>query len=466
MPRRSVFWDDYFRTTTVQVNGEELPQRQVLNFICDVGTVVDNPTEERIDVTLDGEGGGGATSGPFLTNASSGAIHNVVSTAAGIPAFGIRCTGTPTITGIASGSDPRLLVVTATGGDVVLAHESASSLAANRIITPDGLDLTIPDEGAALLAYDGTSSRWRIIATTSAGLELPLQLPYKFDSGGDNYEIVNNGNGTSSIIRSGGSWIDQGFEVGDLVSTHEVGNASTDAANFITAVPVVSRTALELVLSIGTMVDDAFVDDFNYAVFVEPGHIKIGRPDGTYPNRGAIRVEQSVDSNRDHCVMSTLNGSGKITSIVSVSSFGNAVYFGALQNEVNAAGGSLNHPAAMGFVGTNILRYSRQRAQRDLNDNAYENDAFGVLVTDSTSPTSINLSSFDMADPILGTWIVTAEHATIEAYWILGPGDYVEYWSTGTASDAAIVAVSSAGVIGITPWSTDTITWKARLYER
>jgi hypothetical protein len=50
----------------------------------------------------------------------------------------------------------------------LLANESASSLAGNRIITGTGANLTVAQGGAAVLVYDDTSSRWRLAAGGSS----------------------------------------------------------------------------------------------------------------------------------------------------------------------------------------------------------------------------------------------------------------------------------------------------------
>lgn len=52
--------------------------------------------------------------------------------------------------------------------NVVLQHQNAGSAAANRIISPTGADLTLGPDEAALLWYDDTTARWRILYTTGA----------------------------------------------------------------------------------------------------------------------------------------------------------------------------------------------------------------------------------------------------------------------------------------------------------
>lgn len=72
------------------------------------------------------------------------------------------------ITGIASGSDGRVIILHNIGSqDAVLINESASSTAANRFAL--GGDLTLSPSYSVTLRYDSTSSRWRAIATGGGG---------------------------------------------------------------------------------------------------------------------------------------------------------------------------------------------------------------------------------------------------------------------------------------------------------
>lgn len=70
-----------------------------------------------------------------------------------------------TLTGIADGADGRMVIlrnISATR-NLILANESASSTAANRIVTTSGSDLTIAPSKTAQLIYDSPSSRWIVI---------------------------------------------------------------------------------------------------------------------------------------------------------------------------------------------------------------------------------------------------------------------------------------------------------------
>src|SRR3954447_13757840 len=70
------------------------------------------------------------------------------------------------ITGLAGGAEGRLVSLINIGGQaIVLADESSSSSAANRFTL--GASLAVAAKQAALLRYDGTAARWRLIAGTT-----------------------------------------------------------------------------------------------------------------------------------------------------------------------------------------------------------------------------------------------------------------------------------------------------------
>lgn len=66
------------------------------------------------------------------------------------------------ITGISGGKKGRLLKIINVGTQtIVLAHQSASSSAANRIITSTAANISLAASDAIELYYDSTDSRWR-----------------------------------------------------------------------------------------------------------------------------------------------------------------------------------------------------------------------------------------------------------------------------------------------------------------
>lgn len=107
--------------------------------------------------------------GDTLTNATAGTQNNVTTTdAEGDDAGAIRFTAVTTLTGLTSGSSKRRLIILACGVAVTMKNQDTNSVTTNRIITGTGGDLVITADGAALLVYDATDSRWRV-ATASIG---------------------------------------------------------------------------------------------------------------------------------------------------------------------------------------------------------------------------------------------------------------------------------------------------------
>ncbi|MDR9419462.1 hypothetical protein [Gracilimonas sp.] len=72
--------------------------------------------------------------------------------------------GTVTLTGIkALNSGSYIAICNRGDSSLVLSHQSGSSSAANRIISPTESNITVPVGGGVTLIYDGSSSRWRYV---------------------------------------------------------------------------------------------------------------------------------------------------------------------------------------------------------------------------------------------------------------------------------------------------------------
>lgn len=78
---------------------------------------------------------------------------------------------TATIRGIDAGYHGQLLGIISIGaGTVEIAHQDTNSSAANRIVTSIGTThLLAAGSGSALLQYDATSARWRVLDNASVG---------------------------------------------------------------------------------------------------------------------------------------------------------------------------------------------------------------------------------------------------------------------------------------------------------
>jgi hypothetical protein len=95
---------------------------------------------------------------------------------------------TAVITGIALGkTSGRLLFIQNVGSTnpIGFLNESGSSLAANRIHTPDGQTWVIPPGGCAIALYDGTLGRFELQAVATNTLPDTLILGTLDQSGGD-----------------------------------------------------------------------------------------------------------------------------------------------------------------------------------------------------------------------------------------------------------------------------------------
>lgn len=102
------------------------------------------------------------------------------------------------ITGLAGGSDGRVMVIVNLGSAALtLSDDSASSTAANRFALPGG-DITLQTDGVVLLEYDSTSSRWRLV-----GAPPSTALPRGYIDG---FTLSNNGtDATNDIDAAAGS---------------------------------------------------------------------------------------------------------------------------------------------------------------------------------------------------------------------------------------------------------------------
>ena len=66
--------------------------------------------------------------------------------------------------GIAGGTSGRVLIIQMTGSNgLVLTDEAGGSTAANRISCENSTGIVIPPDGMAILIYDGTESRWKVL---------------------------------------------------------------------------------------------------------------------------------------------------------------------------------------------------------------------------------------------------------------------------------------------------------------
>ena len=93
-----------------------------------------------------------------------------MTTASTVPITFLRFTNAlgATLTGLAGGAANRIVVMVNTGANAVaLNHEDAASTEANRFVFPGATNQGFNTDAAAVLIYDATSSRWRMVGRTS-----------------------------------------------------------------------------------------------------------------------------------------------------------------------------------------------------------------------------------------------------------------------------------------------------------
>jgi hypothetical protein len=102
------------------------------------------------------------------TDTSVGAQNDYVLTST-ISVFRWNGASSVTFSGFTGGSFGRILFLVNEnlGASIILNNESASSTAANRIITNSAVNVTVTGGGGAVLRYDNTASRWRVVAVST-----------------------------------------------------------------------------------------------------------------------------------------------------------------------------------------------------------------------------------------------------------------------------------------------------------
>lgn len=146
---------------------------------------------------------------------------------------------TRNLTGLVGGIDGRIITLMNIGSnDLILKHDSTST-AANRFYGPSSQDVTMTANSAAILQYDSTSSRWRIIGAPGQSGSIISQ----FDSSGTWTKPANKSPNSAVLIQgwggggsggnvqsgapaigggSGGAYKAMWFKLSDLGSTETV----------------------------------------------------------------------------------------------------------------------------------------------------------------------------------------------------------------------------------------------------
>lgn len=159
-------------------SGVEMTRRSRVKFAN--STVTDDSVNDWTLVTPNGSGGG--EDGPEIINSSTGTLDDVTSDEDSVPASSIVFLGAaPTITGLEGGTPGRRVALIALGADVIIRHNNAGSVAANRFLTSSLLDVKIPKYSYQLAVWESqglTSGRWHIAGSgaVSVGASGEIQL--------------------------------------------------------------------------------------------------------------------------------------------------------------------------------------------------------------------------------------------------------------------------------------------------
>lgn len=106
---------------------------------------------------------GGDLATPQDTDANGPTLTALAS--AGKSSIRLTYSGAVTISGISGGYDGKFLCIhNVTGSDATIKHQDGGASASDRIITSTAGDLTLSNGAMALLQYDATTARWRLVA--------------------------------------------------------------------------------------------------------------------------------------------------------------------------------------------------------------------------------------------------------------------------------------------------------------
>lgn len=146
--------------------------------------------------------------------------------------------GGTTITGIQAQTNGYVATFfnIGTSDDLIFPNESGSSTSSNQILTPGAATLTIPAGGSVSFRYDGTTSRWRVMAATVVtSISVPLIA---------SAEITNNG--SCSVTNGRNVASASNFSTGTCIVTFDTGYFGLDTPNCTATPKFVSASLSDL----------------------------------------------------------------------------------------------------------------------------------------------------------------------------------------------------------------------------
>ncbi len=216
-----------------------------------------------------------------------------------------------------------------------------------------------------------------------------LRLNSAVMSGGPLLTFVS---GAKTITRSNGSWLLDGFAVGQTINIRNCTDDADDLPknNGTYTITVLTSTVMTVAEAIATSMDD------NGSTFIEGGpFLDVGGEDaGAVPEYGAIRVREPGYNYTDSTLVSAINGSGDTYPVLSFSKFG-TLGIGGSTAQSNQADGNVIMPDTIGLWANDIRMYAPDgRSYRDDRGafTTYQSDlGYRVETTDAT-PTSVGVT--------------------------------------------------------------------------
>lgn len=253
---------------------------------------------------------------------------------------------TRTLTGLAGGSDGRIIEIVNVGANsLILSNQNAASSSTNRFLF--GADITLAPEQAILLIFDATTGRWRPLARASvslAGADVTGTLPVA--NGGTNLTAATDDN---AMVGNGTTWQSKALAdsdgAGQVLQYDTTGNAfaahtlvDADVPNTITVDLATSASDLTCTNCIGAteITDLALGTDTsgNYALGdAEGGAATTGDSATAFFSAGTLEVNRGGTG-----TSSTLTGliRGSVSAMTAAELSGDVVTSGSNATAIQA----------------------------------------------------------------------------------------------------------------------------------
>jgi len=156
------FLDDLIGIHDLSVNGDPpVKRRALLNFVGTSVVIEDDPIVGATNVTVS------SIAGTTITTLVSGTVNDLAPSGIGSAAVvRVNATAVTTLTGLSFQANqyPRPMLVNVGTFTVTIQHQSTSSGAIHRIITPSGTNYLLLPGATVELVRDEVDSRWRVVS--------------------------------------------------------------------------------------------------------------------------------------------------------------------------------------------------------------------------------------------------------------------------------------------------------------